>query len=175
MWLYDPFRRRFERDPVITPAHLAMVRDAERFVELELGPRGVVVQPGKSASMSLWHPDTAFLAGLRPALADRFAREGWTLRISMTIAWINCDLDFISKGTGLRRLMASAGLDRGRTLFIGDAPGDLAALPLVAQFLAPSNAHAEVLKQAHRVASRPEIEGTLELVDWASVPGSEAG
>lgn len=174
VWLYDPFRRRFERDPAITQAHVAMVKDAERFAELELGPKGVVIQPGKSASMSLWHQDTAFLADLRPTLVERFAREGWTLRVSMTIAWINCDLDFVSKGTGLARLLASAGLTPDRTIFIGDAPGDLAALPHVARFLAPANAHPDVLARAHRIASKPEIEGAIELVHWASAQPVDA-
>lgn len=174
VWLYDPRHRRFERDPRIRPDHVALVHAAMRWVEADLGPRGVVIQPGKTASMSLWHPDRAYLFSLIPALRERFAAEGWPFRVSTTIAWINCDLDFVSKATGVERLMRSAGLVRERTAFVGDAPGDLAARPLVGLFAAPANAHDDVKRQSDVVASAPEIEGVLELLDRFGSPTSPA-
>jgi hypothetical protein len=59
----------------------------------------VVYQPGKSASMSLWHADTGFLMGLKPEIEVRVAREGWPVRVSSTVAWVNCDLRHVSKAT----------------------------------------------------------------------------
>lgn len=172
VWLYDPHRRRFERDPRITADHVTLVHAAMRWVEADLGPSGVVIQPGKTASLSLWHADTAYLFALVPTLRQRFAAEGWPFRVSTTIAWINCDLDFISKATGVERLMRAAGLVRERTAFIGDAPGDLAARPLVGLFAAPANAHEEVKRHADVVTSAPEIEGVLELLDRFSADRS---
>jgi len=170
VWLYDPFRRAFERDPRITAEHVALVHAAMRWVERDLGPSGVTIQPGKSASMSLWHADTAYLFSLIPSLADRFRAEGWPFRVSTTIAWINCDLEFVSKATGVERLMRSAGLTRERTMFVGDAPGDLAAQPLVALFAAPANSHPEVKARADVVTAAPEIEGVLEILARFGVP-----
>lgn len=164
VWLYDPCKRRFERDERITAEHVAVVHAAMRWVESDLGPRGVVIQPGKSASMSLWHADTAYLFSLLPALAERFRVEGWPFRVSTTIAWINCDLEFVSKATGVERLMHSAGLTRERTMFVGDAMGDLAAKPLVALFAAPANAHDEVKRKADLVTAGAEIKGVLEVL-----------
>jgi hydroxymethylpyrimidine pyrophosphatase-like HAD family hydrolase len=164
VWLYDPHRRSFERDPRITAEHVALVHDAMRWVETDLGPSGVVIQPGKSASMSLWHPDTEFLFSLLPLLRDRFAAEHWPFRVSTTIAWINCDLDFVSKATGVERLMRAAGLTRERAVFVGDAPGDLVVQPLVALFAAPANCHEQVKSRADLVTAAPEVDGVLELL-----------
>ena len=165
VWVYDPRGQRFLRDPAITAEHLAWVRDATAYLEAEWIPRGVVIQPGKAASISLWHPDTELLRQASPVLVERFTREGWGFRVSMTVAWINCDLAHVSKATGIARMMAMVGLDRAHAAGIGDTMGDMAIREKVAFFACPSNADPNLKAHADYVSPLPEIEGVLDILE----------
>lgn len=173
VWVFDPRTMGFHLDPSITVAHLAAVREAEAWVRADLGPRGVVIQPGKAASISLWHADTAGLFALRPVLVERFAREGWPLRVSSTVAWINCDLAHVSKGTGLARALRMVGLEKGSLAGIGDTTGDLAIREAVAWFGCPRNAAPELRRVADYVSPHAEVEGVLDIL--ARLEALEAG
>lgn len=164
VWLFDPRGNRYLLDPAILPEHLAAVREAERWVLRELGAEGVVIQPCKTASMSLWHPDTAWLLTLKPRLVEVFAREGWPLRVSSTVAWINCDLAHVNKDTGIARLLDITGLRKERLAGVGDTLGDLAIRRSVAYFACPSNADPELARHADYVSPRPEVEGVIDIV-----------
>lgn len=164
VWLYDPGTNRYEMDPAITREHRHSVRDAAAWLDDEYGARGVQQQPGKSASISLYHPDTAFVKSIMPAIRDRFEHEGWPLRVSMTWFYINCDLSHVSKGTGLDRLMRSTGLSRDRCAGIGDTPSDLAIRDRVAWFACPANAAAELAARADMIATGNEARGVLEIL-----------
>lgn len=165
VWVYDPSRHQHEMDPAISPAHREAIARATAWVEADLGPRGVVIQPGKSASISLYHPDTARLRGMEPEIRERYAREGWPMRVSMTWLYINCDLAHINKGTGLDRVIARAGLDRSRLAGIGDTAGDAFIADRVAVFACPSNADPAITRRAGYVSPRAEIEGVLDILE----------
>jgi hydroxymethylpyrimidine pyrophosphatase-like HAD family hydrolase len=165
VWIYDPRDNRFLMDPAITPDHLAMVRAAQAWIERDLcANHGVIIQPGKSASISLWHPDTPRLMALAPTLQDRFAREGWPLRVSNTVAWINCDLTFVSKATGIDRLAAMMGYTRDRLAGIGDTLGDMAIRERVAFFACPRNADPRLAARADYVSPYDDVEGVLDIL-----------
>jgi hydroxymethylpyrimidine pyrophosphatase-like HAD family hydrolase len=134
VWLYLPEPHIYEMDPAITPDHLAAVEQARAWVRRELGPIGVVMQPGKTASISLYHPDTDLLMGLIPRIREAFASENWPLRLSTTWYYINCDLEHVTKATALDRLIARAGLDPARLAGIGDTESDHAIADRVAHF-----------------------------------------
>lgn len=165
VWLWDPRDNAFIRDPSITAAHLAAVSAATAWIERELIPQGVVIQPGKTASISLWHPDTPFLRTLAPVLERTFADNAWPFRVSMTVAWINCDLRHVSKATGLRRLIERTGLQKARLAGIGDSPSDLVMLEHAGYFACPANAAPEVRARANYVSPLDEIEGVLDILD----------
>ena len=165
VWLYDPRTNGYDRDPAISAAHLAMVREASAWVESQLGPKGVVIQPGKSASISLYHPDAAYLRGIEGMVRTAFAACGWSFRISMTWFYINCDLAHISKGTGIERWCRVTGLSRERLAGIGDTPSDLAIAERVAFFACPANAHEEVKGRAAFIAGAAEAPGVLEVLN----------
>jgi hydroxymethylpyrimidine pyrophosphatase-like HAD family hydrolase len=165
VWLFHPASNGWDRDPAITPHHLRAVQHAREWVEAEFGPRGVVLQPGKVASLSLFHPDTTYLRTLPEILAERFERERWPLRVSMTWLYINCDLGHISKGTGLERLARAAGLDRPRLAGIGDTLGDLAIADRVAFFACPANAEEQVKARADYISPLPELAGVLDILE----------
>ncbi|MBS0195400.1 MAG: HAD family phosphatase [Planctomycetes bacterium] len=165
VWLYDPRDNRFILDPAILPEHLEAVRDATVWFERELIPQGVVIQPGKTASISIWHPDTAFLLAQKPRIVEAFAAHGWPLRVSNTVAWVNCDLAHVSKSTGIARMMAMTGLNKDRTAGIGDTLGDMAIRERVAFFACPSNADPALKQCADYVSPLEEVQGVLDILE----------
>ena len=165
VWLWHPRTNAYEMDPAITPEHLDTVREADRWVRRDLFPRGVSIQPGKSASISLYHPDTALLRGFENGVRERFAREGWGLRVSMTWLYINCDLTHVSKGTGIDRFFAQTGFTRAVAAGIGDTPGDLPIRERTAWFGCPANAHPDIRAIADVTSGLPEARGVIELLD----------
>lgn len=164
VWLFDPAANGFLRDPAITSDDIHAVHAATDWIESDFGPQGVVIQPGKAASLSLWHPDTEHLRRLVPRLVERFARESWPFRVSMTVAWINCDLTKISKSTGLRRFVEHTGLRRERMLGIGDSASDLVMKDHVRLFAAPANAAPEVRAASDLVSPQHEIRGVCDIL-----------
>lgn len=164
VWMYDPSDNGWHRDPSITASDLAAVEEARRWVDAELGPMGVVMQPGKVASVSLYHKDTAFLRTLEPAVRAEFASRGWPFRVSMTWLYINCDLKHVSKATAVDRLIAHTGLRPERLAGIGDTPGDAAIADRVSFFACPANADPEIKKRAHYVSPLKEAEGVVDIV-----------
>jgi hypothetical protein len=164
VWLYRPDTNEYERDPAILPEHLRMVAEARAWVEKDLGPRGVVTQPGKEASISLYHPDTAFLRSLEAPVRAAVSERGWALRVSMTWLYINCDLEHVSKGTGLDRLTRLAGLRKERLAGIGDTMSDLPIRERVARFGCPANADERLKGRADRVSALSEVAGVMDLL-----------
>jgi hypothetical protein len=165
VWLFDPRGNTFTMDPAITPAHRDAVREATTWIERELLPMGVVIQPGKTASISLWHPDTPTLFALLPRLSEAFARHAWPLRVSHTVAWINCDLAHISKGTGIQRLCEKTDLKNERLVGIGDTRSDLAIRERVAFFACPSNADPQLKQHADYVSPHEDVRGVLDILE----------
>jgi hydroxymethylpyrimidine pyrophosphatase-like HAD family hydrolase len=165
VWLYDPRDNRFLRDPAIRPEHLRAVSEATQWIEADLIPRGVVIQPGKTASISLWHPDTAFLKGLMPGLVETFRARGWPLRVTDTVAWVNCDLAHVSKSTGIARLLDMCRLTKARLAGIGDTLGDMAIREHVAYFACPSNADPRLKAVADYVSPHEEVDGVLDILE----------
>lgn len=165
VWMLDLAAHEYLMDPAIAPAQLAGVRAAQAWIERELLPRGVLIQPGKSASISLWHRDTDYLMALKPSLVAKFAGEGWPLRVSSTVAWVNCDLAHVSKATGLARFKARTGLVAERLAGIGDTTGDMAIREHVAFFACPANAQAELKRHADYVSPFAEVAGVLDILD----------
>ena len=173
VWVYDPRDNRYLLDPAILPEHLDAVAHVQAFVRSTYGPRGVIIQPGKTASVSLWHPDTPYLFSLIAPLRERIAVEGWPFRVSHTVAWINIDLAHVSKATGIDRLLRESGLEPARLAGIGDSGSDRAIAERVAFFAAPANAHEELRPHAHYISPHEEIEGVLDILDrLADAPAS---
>lgn len=165
VWMLDLTSHEYLMDPAITAEQLAGVRAAQAWIERELLPRGVLIQPGKSASISLWHRDTEFLMSLKPALLARFAEQGWPLRVSSTVAWVNCDLAHVSKASGLARWKSRTGLTADRLAGIGDTTGDMAIRDHVAFFACPANAQPELKRHADYVSPFAEAAGVLDILE----------
>ncbi|MBX3356832.1 MAG: HAD hydrolase family protein [Phycisphaeraceae bacterium] len=165
VWVYHPGTNEYLMDPRITREHLQAVRAAAEWLREEFGPRGVTQQPGKSASISLYHPKTGVLHEIRDGIKAEFDRRGWPLRVSMTWLYINCDLEHVSKATGLDRLIDMVGATKDRLAGIGDTTSDLAIRRHVAWFGCPANAVEDLKPHADLVAAHDEVEGVLEILE----------
>lgn len=164
-WIYHPGTNRYELDPAITRAHLTAVNELSRWCASEFGPRGVTEQPGKTASVTLFHHDTAYLKGdVFPRVQKQVELMRWPFRVSMTWLYINCDLQHISKGSGLDRLLAQTGLSTPRLCGIGDTLGDLCIAQRVAFFACPQNAAPGIKEHAHYIAPHPEARGVVDIL-----------
>jgi len=166
VWLWDPHANTHVSDPTITSEHWEAVQSARAFVLEKYGPRGVVLQPGKSASVTLYHSNTSILHEIVPDLKAEFEQHGWPFRVSMTWLYINCDLTFISKASGIRRLLAATGIAADRTAGIGDTMSDKPIAEAVADFACPANASPEIQKFAKYVSPQPEVHGVMDILNW---------
>jgi hydroxymethylpyrimidine pyrophosphatase-like HAD family hydrolase len=164
VWLYDPRDNGYLFDPSISPRDLEAVADLTRWIRETLVPEGVVIQPGKTASLSLWHPDTERLMALKPRIATALVERGWPFRLGSSVAWLNLELQQVGKGSGIRRLMAHTGLDKARLAGIGDTWGDVAIREHVAFFACPHNADPRLKAVADYVASAEEVHGVIEIL-----------
>jgi hydroxymethylpyrimidine pyrophosphatase-like HAD family hydrolase len=165
VWFYDFAAHRWQMHPAISEGDRQIVRELERWVEKELGPMGCTLQLGKSAAVTVFHDDVAWLAReIVPMLTALIARNNWPLRVSMTWTCINCDLSHISKGSAIDLVIERFGLDRSRLAGIGDTLGDLAIRERVAWFGCPANADPALHSSANIVATQPLARGVLELL-----------
>jgi hydroxymethylpyrimidine pyrophosphatase-like HAD family hydrolase len=165
VWLYDPRGNAFVIDPAISSDDMRRVRACEAWVREELCPKGVVIQPGKTASVSLWHRDTAYLMSLKTAIVEKVVREGWDMRVANTVAWINIELRQVSKASGIARLLEVTTTPKARLAGIGDTMGDLAIREAVAFFACPANAEAGLKTRADYVSPHEDVEGVLDILE----------
>ena len=167
-WLYHPGTNVYTLDPAITKAHLQAVHDLSAWCFDTFGPSGVTQQPGKTASVTLFHPDTAYLKTLVAKVEAQCTLAGWPFRVSMTWFYINCDLAFVNKGTGLARLAQSIRYDKARTVGIGDTVADKYIADFSGFFACPANAQAGIKEHAHFIAASPESAGVVEILHRVS-------
>ena len=79
-----------------------------------------------------------------------------------------CHLAVADKGTFVRRLLAEAGADPRYVAYVGNDVNDLPAMQLVGLPVAVADAHADVLRMARLVLSRPGGRGAVrEFCDRA--------
>jgi hydroxymethylpyrimidine pyrophosphatase-like HAD family hydrolase len=164
VWLYDPGRNHYEIDPAITAAHLDAVHDAARLLAERYAERGVTQQPGKAASVTLYHPDVAVLQEIFPEVQKLLEERGWPFRVSMTWFYINCDLAHISKASGIERLLRTTTADPTRLAGIGDTLSDLPIAERVAFFACPANADPELQARADYVSPHSETAGVVDIL-----------
>ncbi len=165
VWLWGPADNSFERDPKITEEHLEIVHEARQLLRSRYEDKGVIQQPGKTASVALYHSDTDYLRSLQPEIAEEFERRDWPFRVSMTWLYINCDLQHVSKATAIDRLLDQTGIPTERVAGIGDTMSDHFMVQRVAWFGCPANAEEEITKSADYVSPHEEVEGVLDILD----------
>lgn len=180
VWLYRPGSNEYVLDPSIHEEHLHGVRALQTWLVQTFGPSGrervgpgVSLQPGKHASVSVYHPSVEYVRDLMPRLAEELARQfvvsngslAPLFRVSMTERYINCDLAHVSKATGIDRALAEVHVRRERLAGIGDMPSDLAIRERVAFFACPANADERVKAAADYVSPYEQVRGVVDILE----------
>lgn len=168
VWIWRPADNSFECDPAITDEHFDVVHEARKLLRSLYESHGVIQQPGKSASVALYHPDTDYLRSTVSRITEEFQKRDWPIHVSMTWLYINCDLQHVNKGTAIDRLLAETGIDPERTAGIGDTMGDRFIADRVSWFGCPANAEEEIRKSATYVSPHQEVEGVLDILKQLS-------
>lgn len=164
-WLYFPAANEYSRDPAITAEHLEIVHEAALELDRQYRSQGVTQQPGKTASVTLYHPENEYLRKILPEVRELAQKRDWPFRVTMTWLYINCDLEFVSKASGILRLFEATGLRPERTLGIGDTASDLAMADILGAFATPGNAAEEAKARADYVSPYDEVEGVLDILE----------
>ncbi|MEM7621610.1 MAG: HAD hydrolase family protein [Planctomycetota bacterium] len=167
VWLWWPTDNAYVRDPAITASNMHAVHAASEWIETEFGSTGVVQQPGKTCSISLYHADTEQLMEIRPRLEAHFREHAWPFRVTASWLWINLELEHVSKATGIDRLTNATGIPTQRLMGIGDTMGDLAIRERVEWFACPANAQDALKQHADYVSEAHEAHGVLDILDRA--------
>lgn len=165
VWLYYPSTNEYHRDPTITREHIKAVREIEEWAEADLFPKGFSIQPGKTASVSLYHPDPEQLTPVMPSIEQKFKEEGWPLRVSRTWYYVNCDLEHISKASGLDWLIAAAGLNPDRLAGFGDTASDIPIAQRVKLFACPPRHDDVIGKYAHHISPYWQAWAVLDVLE----------
>lgn len=168
VWMWRPADNSFSCDPSISEEHLEMLHHARRFLRANYESLGVIQQPGKTASVALYHPDTDYLRSIVPRISDEFRSRDWPIRVSMTWLYVNCDLQHVNKGTAIERLLLETGIDPKRTAGIGDTMGDKFIADRVSWFGCPANAEVKIRESAAYVSPNREVEGVLDILELLS-------
>ena len=168
VWLYHPEDNRYVIDPAITTEHLEAVHGASVLLREKYAAQGVTQQPGKSAAVTLFHPDPAYLRDIIDEVRDMLAERKWPFRVSMTWLYINCDLEFISKRSGIERLMNVTGYSADRLAGIGDTMSDVTMSECLGYFACPANAEPEIKTRATYVSEQEEVAGVLDILSQLS-------
>ncbi len=164
-WIFFPDVNRHELDPAITSEHRDAVLELEAFGRQTLASEGVTMQPGKSASVTFWHENTEHLRGVVfPRVRELVAERGWPFRVSMTWAYINCDLKHVSKASAITRFCRHTGIRPDRLAGIGDTMSDFAIRESVAWFGCPANAADEIKSHADAVSAFEQARGVVDLL-----------
>jgi len=164
VWLFDAGRNEYVMDPSISDVDLEAVHEAEMWIRHEYALAGFTIQPGKTASVSLYHPSRERMLAVVPELRAAVDERGWPLRISTTWFYINCDLKHINKGTGIARLLERTETPKDRLAGIGDTNGDSFIADAVDYFACPANADDEIRKRAHYISPLAEVDGVVDIL-----------
>lgn len=172
VWLYHPATNRYERDPAISADHIDAVHAAARLLEERLAPRGFSQQPGKTCSVTLFHPQRERLVEVQDEVRGLLDDRGWPFRVSMTWDYINCDLRHVSKATGVARLLGATGIASSRVAGIGDTSSDIPLAESTAWFGCPANASDAIKAHADYVSPHEQAAGVVDILRvLAEAPG----
>jgi hydroxymethylpyrimidine pyrophosphatase-like HAD family hydrolase len=165
VWLYDPSTNAYRIDPGIGASDLEAVASITSWMRNRYAGAGAAIQPGKTASVSLYHADHHWLVAHLDEIRGHCHAEGFPLRVSMSWYYINCDLAHISKATGIGQLIAAKGFARERLAGIGDTMGDAAIRERVAFFACPANADERLRLLADYVSPFEVATGVVDILE----------
>lgn len=144
-------------------------REALQKLSRELAGRdGLTIQPGKSASLTVFPMDRdEGIEWIEALLSELFERHSLELVIDPAQECVNVLVPGVDKGMGLRWLAEEVGVELGQVAGIGDSLGDLAWLSLCGLSWAPANAQEAVRERVKKVSQHRDVAAVLDLYSFA--------
>lgn len=156
--LRSPYGARYRQEVERGRDHLARLES-----EVASQP-GMTIQPGKSASLTVFPEEAASGTGdVERVLAEILERQRLDLVIDPAHECVNVLVPGVDKGLGLSWLADEAGVAPAEIAGIGDSIGDLAWLELCGLAVAPANADERLRARVDSVSEHDDIEAVLEL------------
>ena len=142
-------------------------REALGHLTRELsGREDLTIQPGKSASLTVFPADRAAGIGwLEELLAELLERNSLELLLDPAQECVNVLVPGVDKGLGLRWLAEEVEVPLEQVAGIGDSPGDLAWLSLCGHSAAPANAVQQVKERVDEVSRLEDVAAVVELYE----------
>ncbi len=154
--------------PEITAERIHGLRLLREYIMRDLMPSvpGLVYQFGKEAQLSLFSEQPGCFGDIA-AQVEAFAADIPELDIVITPShyYLNIDIDGVSKGRAVNRLLDSLHLSRAEAAGIGDTLGDISIREAVGFFACPANAVPEIQNVADYVSPWPDIRGVLDILE----------
>lgn len=151
------------------PYHATLVPEVmNRTADLEALARrlrehpGVIVQPGKIASLSIfWYPTTRNIEELTSQVEAFVEELGLDFVVEPSQDCVNVLVPGVDKTNGLRLLADAVGVDASAIAGIGDSLGDIEWMKLCGVSCAPADAHPDVRRVATHPSSLPDVTALL--------------
>jgi hydroxymethylpyrimidine pyrophosphatase-like HAD family hydrolase len=152
---------------------LASVRHLEHLIDAH---EGLFVQPGKSASLSIFPNDaTRSVESVVVELEGILATHQLPFDIDPSTGCVNLLLPGVDKGTGFLDLCTAMEVAPSVVAGIGDAVGDGPWLAHCGLSIAPVNATAALRAQVDVALAEPDVRGTLAAYEGLIVANRALG
>lgn len=163
--LYIPKPYGFQVHPRLTPAVQARLLHLHTVLcEALVAPGLATIQPGKSASLSLFARPGVPLPEVMRA-AERLARQyGREFLVEEGATCVNIMVRGLDKAEGVRWLARETGIPLRDMAGVGDARGDVPFLRLMGWSAAPANAHTVVKQLVHYTSPYEDGRGLLDIL-----------
>jgi hypothetical protein len=163
--LFIPEPYGFKWHPVLTPSMQMQLMQLQASLHQALIATGLAyLQPGKSASLSVFAAASMSLQGLSRQ-TSRLVREfGSTFRVETGATCVNIMVRGLDKAAGVRWLARETAIPLRHMAGVGDARGDIKFMRLLGWSGAPANAHATVKQAVHYTSPYDNGQGLLDIL-----------
>jgi len=172
--LYDFREDTIVRHPNITERHLKALQEFEKLLERKVKQKYPHRrEPGKEICISL-NPDAPLesyadqIQSLYEHIKPYVDQDLFTITHSTSA--VDITPKGIDKAAGIQFLSETLNIPVVHMLGIGDTTGDLPFLQIVGLAAAPSNAANAIKKVVQFVSPKPEAQGVIDIITWASNP-----
>jgi hypothetical protein len=163
--LFIPEPYGFKWHPALTPATQAQLMQLHAALQQALVATGLAyLQPGKSASLSLFPHSGISLQGLSRQAGQLTREFGNTFRVEVGATCVNIMVRGLDKAAGVRWLARETGIPLRHMAGVGDARGDLKFMRLLGWSAAPANAQASVKQAVHYTSPYENGQGLVDIL-----------
>lgn len=171
-FLYDIAKNEFYPNPILTGEIIKGLFEVKMVVDELVSKAQATKELGKEVCISLNPLNEQPVEQLFEEVCQYLERFEEIIEITHSKSAVDITPKGINKASGVKFLAEVTGIKLNEMLGIGDTRGDLPMLKLVGTPTAPQNATDEVKKEVIFVASLPEIEGVIEILQKFTQPSA---